>query len=350
MGSLTFDGVAKRYGAVTALAALTLDVDDGEALCLLGPSGAGKSTALRLAAGLEDVSAGRLLIDGVDVTRRPASKRDVAMVFQSYALFPHLTVAENIGFGLSVRRVPKHEIRDRVASVAELVGCAQHLQRRPAQLSGGERQRVAVARALVRRPGILLLDEPLSNLDPPLRADMRTELRRLHHSVGTTMVHVTHDQYEALAFGDRVAVVRDGQLEQTAAPDDIYRQPVNRFVATFVGQPRMNVLPATRTGDDIVVGPFRLPGRLIADDFLDAGIRPEHLQLGDPDGVRARVELVEGLGDSVIAHLLAGAQRLVARWTTDVGVRAGDEVLIGAPPHRWILFDRRTGRTLRHAS
>jgi ABC-type sugar transport system ATPase subunit len=350
MGSLTFEGVAKRYGTVKALAALDLEVAEGEALCLLGPSGAGKSTALRLAAGLEDVSAGRLLIDGVDVTRRPAAKRDVAMVFQSYALFPHLTVAENIGFGLAVRRVPKQEIRDRVANVAELVGCAQHLLRRPAQLSGGERQRVAVARALARQPAILLLDEPLSNLDPPLRADMRTELRRLHRSVGTTMVHVTHDQYEALAIGERVAVVRDGQLEQIAAPDDIYRRPVNRFVATFVGQPRMNVLPATRAGEDIVAGPFRLPGRLVADECLDAGIRPEHLRLGDPDGVPARVELVEGIGDSVIAYLLAGAQRVVARCTTDVGVRAGDEVLVGAPPHRWILFDRRTGRTLRHAS
>ena len=191
--------MGKRYGDVTALDALDLDVGDGEAVCVLGPSGAGKSTALRLAAGLERVSVGRVLIDGTDVTVRPAAQRDISMVFQTYALFPHLDVAENIGFGLAVRKVPAAERTRRVAEVAELVGCGELLHRRPAQLSGGERQRVALARALVRQPAILLLDEPLSNLDPPLRADMRVELRRLHDTVGTTMVHVTHDQLEALA-------------------------------------------------------------------------------------------------------------------------------------------------------
>ena len=201
---LTFDDVGKRYGDVAALAALDLDVGDGEAVCVLGPSGSGKSTALRLAAGLERVTAGRVLIDGTDVTSRPAAQRDISMVFQSYALFPHLDVADNIGFGLAVRKVPKRDIRRRVGEIAALVGCGHLLARRPRQLSGGERQRVALARAMVRQPAILLLDEPLSNLDPPLRADMRVELRRLHDSVGTTMVHVTHDQVEALTIGDRV--------------------------------------------------------------------------------------------------------------------------------------------------
>jgi len=350
MASLTFDGVGKRYGAVTALAALDLDVGDGEAVCVLGPSGAGKSTALRLAAGLEQVSSGRVLIEGRDVTRRAAAQRDVAMVFQSYALFPHLDVAENIGFGLSVRKVPKAEIHRRVAEVAELVGCGHRLGHRPAQLSGGERQRVAVARALVRHPAILLLDEPLSNLDPQLRAELRTELRRLHDSVGTTMLHVTHDQYEALAIGDRVAVVRDGRLEQAAPPDDVYRRPATRFVATFVGHPQMNVLPAERNGATITAGPFHLPGGVVPDGELDAGIRPEHLQLGDPDGIPADVELVERAGDVVVAHLLAGAQRLVGRFGAAAGIRAGDRVVVGAPACRWFFFDRASGSTVRYAS
>jgi multiple sugar transport system ATP-binding protein len=350
MARLTFEAVGKRYGTVTALAALDLDVGDGEALCLLGPSGAGKSTALRLAAGLEPVSSGRVLIDRLDVTRRPAAQRDLAMVFQSYALFPHLDVAENIGFGLAVRKVPKGEIRRLVGDVADLVGCGHLLHRRPAQLSGGERQRVAVARALVRRPAILLLDEPLSNLDPSLRADMRAELRRLHDSVGSTMVHVTHDQFEALAIGDRVAIVRDGELEQAASPDDIYRRPANRFVATFVGQPRMNVLDATRTGAELAVGPFRLPARLAPDGPVDAGIRPEHLQLGDPDGVPADVELVERAGDVTIAHLRVGAHRLVGRFGSDTGIRSGDRIVVGAPARRWYLFDRDTGCTVRFAA
>ena len=359
MASLTFDAVAKRFGPVTALASLDLDVDDGEAVCVLGPSGSGKSTALRLAAGLERVTSGRVLIDGLDVTHRPAAQRDVAMVFQSYALFPHLDVAENIGFGLAVRKVAKAEARARVAEAAAMVGCTELLGRRPSQLSGGERQRVALARALVRQPKILLLDEPLSNLDPQLRADMRTELRRLHDSVGTTMIHVTHDQHEALAIGDRVAVVRAGVLEQTAAPDDIYERPVNRFVATFVGHPRMNVLPATRRVDSIEAGPFSLPGRLLgshgstlpdAGAHIDAGIRPEDLRLGAVDGVPMIVDFVEGVGDSVVAHLLASGHRLAARFTPGTRVRSGDQVSVGALAHRWFLFDRESGRTLRFAT
>jgi ABC-type sugar transport system ATPase subunit len=350
MARLTLDRVGKRYGAVTALSALDLDVGDGEAMCVLGPSGSGKSTALRLAAGLERVSAGRVLIDGNDVTDRPAAQRDVSMVFQSYALFPHLDVAGNIGFGLAVRKVPKGEIRRRVSAVADLVGCAGLLDRRPAQLSGGERQRVALARAMVRQPAILLLDEPLSNLDPPLRADLRVELRRLHDSVGTTMVHVTHDQSEALAIGDRVAVVRAGCLEQTASPDDIYRRPVNRFVATFVGQPRINLMAARRDGENIVAGPFSLPGRRAPAVDLEAGIRPEHLRLGDPQGVHCDVELVEGSGDSVVAHLLAGTHRLVARFRADDRVRVGDRIVVGAPAERWFLFDAACGRTVAFTS
>lgn len=350
MARLTFDCVGKRYGGVLALDDLELDVGDGEVLCVLGPSGSGKTTALRLAAGLERVSSGRMLIDGRDVTRRPAAQREISMVFQSAALFPHLDAAENIGFGLAVRKVPKSEIRERVAVVADLVGCTGLLHRRPDQLSGGERQRVALARAMVRRPSVLLLDEPLSNLDPQLRADVRIELRRLNDLVGTTMVHVTHDQYDGLMIGDRVAVVRHGRLEQTGSPDDVYHRPANVFVATFVGQPRMNVVPATRSAAAIEAGPFSLPDRLSTEHVLDAGIRPEDLRLGDPDGVPGIVELVEGGGDSVFAHLVAGTHRFVARIGGGASVRAGDGVLVGAPAHRWFLFDRRTGRTVRFAT
>ena len=346
MAGLTLVEVGKRYGSVAALTAIDLDVGDGEAVCVLGPSGSGKSTALRLAAGLERVTTGRILIDGVDVTGRPAAQRDVSMVFQNYALFPHLDVAENIGFGLAVRKVDKREARRRVAAIAELVGCAPLLGRRPHQLSGGERQRVALARALVRQPALLLLDEPLSNLDPPLRADLRVELRRLHDTIGTTMVHVTHDQLEALSISDRVAVVREGRLEQTGSPDDVYRRPANRFVATFVGAPRMNVLPAVRSGNALRVGPFDLPARLAPVGDLSAGIRPDHLRLAD-GGVTARVDLIEGTGDSVIAHLVAGAHRLVARFGVDVAVRAGDVVAVEAPVDRWYLFDEPSGRTVR---
>jgi ABC-type sugar transport system ATPase subunit len=307
-----------------------------------------------LAAGLERVSSGRVWMDGADVTALPAAQRNVSMVFQSYALFPHLDVAGNVGFGLAVRRVPKAEARARIVRAAELVGCGHLLDRRPAQLSGGERQRVALARALVRQPAILLLDEPLSNLDPQLRADMRAELRRLHRTVGTTMVHVTHDQHEAVTVGDRIAVVHDGLLEQAGTPDDIYWRPANRFVATFVGSPRMNLLAARRRGGALACGPFTVPlteaGPPITSNALEAGIRPEHLRLTGPGGVPAVIELVEGLGEDVYAHLDAAGHPLVARFPADQRVRRGERVNVVAPPERWYVFDAATGHTLRHAA
>ncbi|HET9508035.1 MAG TPA: ABC transporter ATP-binding protein, partial [Gaiellaceae bacterium] len=235
MSGLALEGVTKRFGDVGALAGLDLDVRAGELLVVLGPSGCGKTTLLRLVAGLEEPTAGRILIGGRDVTAVRPGRRNVSMVFQSYALFPHLSVAENIGFGLLVRDVPKAEAARRVRAAAVSVGCEELLERRPHELSGGERQRVALARALVREPDVFLFDEPLSNLDADLRVQMRAELRLLHERVGGTTVHVTHDQVEALVLGDRVAVLRAGVLQQVGTPEEIWSRPANRFVARFVG-------------------------------------------------------------------------------------------------------------------
>ena len=286
MTGLAVEGLVKRYGSIEALRGLALEVADGELVVVLGPSGSGKSTLLRVVAGLEEADDGAVRIRGRDVTRLPPGRRNVSMVFQSYALFPHMTVAENIGFGLVVRGASTAEARERVAAAAELAGCAAFLERRPAELSGGERQRVALARALVREPDLFLLDEPLSNLDAELRGRMRTELKALHRRVGATMLYVTHDQVEALMLGDRVAVLADGALQQVGTPDEVWARPANRFVARFVGSPPMNIVA---------------PGGAVAVDGLpdrpvELGVRPEHVRArwggsrGDGRARRARRE------------------------------------------------------------
>ena len=244
MAAVAWTGVRKDYDGVAALRGIDLEAAAGELLAVLGPSGSGKSTLLRVTAGLEPVTAGGVSIGGRDVTRVSPGRRNVAMVFQTYALFPHLDVAENIGFGLEAREVPRRERRGRIIEAARVVGCSDLLDRRPAELSGGERQRVALARALVRDPDVFLLDEPLSNLDAQLRAQMRTELKELQRRVGATMVYVTHDQVEALTLGDRLAVLRAGSLHQVGTPDEVFERPADRFVAGFVGTPAMNFLPA----------------------------------------------------------------------------------------------------------
>ncbi|BCL18071.1 ABC transporter ATP-binding protein [Micromonospora sagamiensis] len=308
---LALAGVSAAYRGTEVLHDVDLDVARGELLVVLGPSGAGKSTVLRVVAGLEPVTAGRVLIAGRDVTALRPGRRDVSMVFQSYALFPHLTVAENIAFGLEVRDVPRTAARERARAAAETVGCAELLGRRPGQLSGGERQRVALARALVREPAVFLLDEPLSNLDQALRVEMRTELRALHDRLGATMVHVTHDQTEALVLADRIAVLRDGRVEQVGTPDEIWRRPASVFVARFVGSPAMNLLPAgalTPAGD---APPLPATGRQL-------GFRPEAVTLTDPasdgDGGPAVTDRVEVVGEDAYAYLtLPGGHPVVAR-------------------------------------
>ncbi|MGH2897136.1 MAG: ABC transporter ATP-binding protein, partial [Solirubrobacteraceae bacterium] len=245
---LVLDALEKRYGALRALAGLSLAVAEGELLAVLGPSGSGKSTALRVVAGLERVDSGRVLIGGRDVTALEPARRDVAMVFQSFALFPHLTVRDNIGFGLAARRAPAAERARRVMEAAQVLGLEGLLDRRPQALSGGERQRVALARALAGRPAVLLMDEPLSNLDAPLRERARTEIRRLHRETGATVVYVTHDQAEALSLGERVAVLDGGRLRQIGTPDEIYERPADSFVAGFVGSPPMNLVSVQVAG------------------------------------------------------------------------------------------------------
>jgi ABC-type sugar transport system ATPase subunit len=347
LAGLELVDVHKRYGEVAALRGLDLTVEEGELLVLVGPSGCGKTTALRAAAGLEEVTEGTIRIGGRDVTQKPPAARNVAMVFQSYALFPHLSVAENIGFGLRARRVARTETRERVGRAAAVVGCETLLERKPHELSGGERQRVALARALVREPDVFLLDEPLSNLDAQLRVEMRAELRRLHDRLGATMVYVTHDQVEALTMGDRVAVLREGVLQQVAAPDDVYRRPANRFVATFVGSPAMNVLPARVEDGRLRAGPFSFELPANADGRrLEVGIRPEHLAIV-PEGARAVVELVEPAGNETFVHLDADGVALVARLEPDRAPTVGSSARVAVSvPGRVHVFDAETGEAL----
>ncbi len=348
MAGLEYATVHKRYGDVVALRGLDLDVGDGELLVLVGPSGCGKTTALRTAAGLEDVSAGTIRIGGRDVTGLPPAERNVAMVFQSYALFPHLTVAENIGFGLRARRVPRAEASERVEAAARVVGCDALLERRPHELSGGERQRVALARALVREPGVFLLDEPLSNLDAQLRVEMRAELRRLHDRLGATMVYVTHDQVEALTMGDRVAVLSAGALQQVGDPDEVYRRPANRFVATFLGSPAMNVLPATVEDGRLRAGPFAFDAPPeAAGRRIEVGIRPEHIAL-TVGGAPAVVEVVEAAGNETFLHLDAAGRRLVVRAGPDERPAVGSTVAVAVAVRGQVhLFDAESGDALR---
>jgi multiple sugar transport system ATP-binding protein len=285
MAHIDFQHVTKVYpGDVLALDDVSLEIGDGEFIALVGPSGCGKSTLLRALAGLEEVTSGSISIGGRDVTDLAPRHRDVAMVFQSYALYPHMSVRQNLGYGLKVRRMPKAEIRGRVDEVAKLLGLSELLERRPAQLSGGQRQRVAMGRAIVRKPQAFLMDEPLSNLDAKLRVGMRASLSQLHQKLGVTTVYVTHDQVEAMTLGQRVAVMRDGRILQVDAPQRLYEQPRDLFVAGFIGSPAMNLVDATVDGDDVVFGQFRVPLNPLrrpasgAPERVVLGIRPESFE------------------------------------------------------------------------
>ncbi|GIW41887.1 MAG: ABC transporter ATP-binding protein [Candidatus Binatia bacterium] len=354
MAEVRLERVTKVYpGGHRAVAGVDLAVHDGELLVVVGPSGCGKSTLLRLVAGLEFPTEGRVFVGGEDVTELPPQKRDVAMVFQNYALYPHKTVRENLAFPLRVRGVARDQIDRRVWQVAQMLGLSALLDRRPAQLSGGQRQRVALGRAIVRRPKAFLLDEPLSNLDARLRVETRAELARIRRRLGVTMLYVTHDQEEAMTLGDRIAVMNEGRFEQVAPPLEIYRRPGTLYVARFVGSPSMNVYPAhALAGAEKVAvdtGFFRvfLPRPKVSGRLL-LGIRPEDVKLvaaGERDAVGV-VEIVQPLGASDVVHLALegpGESKMTAVCPAEEAPRPGDRVGLRFPPDRVHLFDAETG-------
>jgi multiple sugar transport system ATP-binding protein len=332
MASVTYDHVTKQFDGVAAVDDFTVEVADGEFLVLVGPSGCGKSTALRMLAGLEEVSDGRILIGERVVNNLAPGARDIAMVFQSYALYPHMSVYDNLAFGLRNKGMPKPEIEKQVRRAADILGLEPLLKRKPKQLSGGQRQRVALGRAIVREPVAFLMDEPLSNLDAQLRVATRAEILKLQQSLGTTTIYVTHDQVEAMTMGDRIAVMNHGVLQQIGTPEELYRTPHNVFVAGFIGSPAMNLIPAP------------LVGAGGADQI--AGFRPEHVAVGNgrPDRVHchARVEVVEYLGDEQLVHLVLQDTPVQAKLGVDERIEHGMEMGFSIPRDKVLLFDAET--------
>jgi multiple sugar transport system ATP-binding protein len=383
MAAIELERVTKVFsGGVVAVDDVSLRVEDGEFMVLVGPSGCGKSTLLRAVAGLEDITSGTISIAGRDVTDLAPRRRDIAMVFQSYALYPHMSVRQNLGYGLKVRRTPKAEVKRRVDEVAKLLGLDELLERKPAQLSGGQRQRVAMGRAIARQPQAFLMDEPLSNLDAKLRVGMRASLAQLHQTLGVTTVYVTHDQVEAMTLGQRVAVMRDGRILQVDAPQQLYEQPRDLFVAGFIGSPAMNLVEATVDDGDVVFGEFRVPladarrpaarsGRVVLgirpENFEDAAFAPADLPVLD-----VSVVVLEELGSDAHAYFRVDAPRITsevleAEGEVDEGLVAEPVTLLNArvdprtaasvggalrlavDPSRFHFFDPDTGASLVHA-
>ena len=361
MATVTFDHVFKRFaGDVVAVNDLDLKVADGEFLVLVGPSGCGKTTALRCIAGLETISEGRLLIGDQVVNDVAPKDRDIAMVFQSYALYPHMSVFDNLAFGLKLRKMPKAEIDTRVREAAGILGLDRYLDRKPKALSGGQRQRVALGRAIVREPKVFLMDEPLSNLDAKLRVQTRAEIARIHRRLGTTIVYVTHDQVEAMTMGDRIAVMKDGLLQQVGTPEELYLHPANLFVAGFIGSPAMNFVTVTTAGGEVMMGKSRLslagePARVVAAQTpgknLTIGFRPEHLALANGSGDAATrfpavVDVVEYLGNEELIHARAEENDIVCLLPSDRKVKAGDNVELAVPLDRLFVFDPESEKAL----
>ena len=354
MAGVTFDEVSKVYPDGTrAVDAMDLEIADGEFMVLVGPSGCGKTTALRCAAGLEEISEGELRIGDRVVNEVPPKDRDIAMVFQSYALYPHMSVFENLAFGLRRQKTPKQEIKRRVQEAAGILGLEALLDKKPKALSGGQRQRVALGRAIVREPAAFLMDEPLSNLDAKLRVQTRAEILRLQRRLGTTTIYVTHDQVEAMTMGDRIAVMRDGLLQQVGRPQDLYNHPVNLFVAAFIGSPAMNFATTRTEGEALMLGRAKLElvdraARAAAQrprgSELVIGFRPEDLRVldGQVDGmvrIPARIDVVEYLGHEHLIHAQAEGHELVALIPSDRTLNSGDDVDFGVPVEKLHLFD-----------
>jgi multiple sugar transport system ATP-binding protein len=353
MASVSVANARKNYGHLEILHGVDIEIKDGEFVILVGPSGCGKSTLLRMIAGLEEISDGRISIGGRVVNHVAPKERDIAMVFQSYALYPHMTVEANMGFSLRLAKAPKEEIRTRVREAAEILGLEKLLDRHPRNLSGGQRQRVAMGRAIVRQPQVFLFDEPLSNLDAKLRVQMRSEIKQLHQRLKTTTIYVTHDQIEAMTMADKIVVMRDGYVEQIGSPLDLYDSPANRFVAGFIGSPGMNFIEGKISNDGpiefIAQGGARLP---IPTDVSVArgqdvvyGIRPEHLTINQ-GGAQAEVMLIEPTGAETQISVDMGGATIVATVRDRLALRAGDTISIAADPSKVHLFDVVSGRTL----
>jgi multiple sugar transport system ATP-binding protein len=352
MATVTFDKATRIYqaGQAPAVDSLDLTIEDGEFLVLVGPSGCGKSTTLRMLAGLEPVDEGAVFIGDRDVTMVPPKDRDIAMVFQSYALYPHMTVAENIGFHLKIKKIDDAERQRRVQDAATILDLTEYLERKPAKLSGGQRQRVAMGRAIVRQPQVFLMDEPLSNLDAKLRVQTRTQIAALQRRLGVTTVYVTHDQVEAMTMADRVAVLKDGLLQQCASPRDLFTKPVNLFVAGFIGSPAMNLMAARMEGTAAHVGSLEVPmtpeqRAATTSDRVVVGVRPEGWLVATAGGLDCDVELVEELGSESYLYCRAGGvdEQVVARTEGLSPVRMGDRISLVPGPSAVHLFDADSG-------
>ncbi len=361
MVRVTLDNVSKFFGKVKAVVDLELEIRDGEFVALLGPSGCGKTTTLLMVAGIYKPTRGRILFDDEDVTDLPPKDRNIGMVFQSYALYPHMTVYDNIAFPLKLKKVPKQEIDRKVREVAKLLQIDELLGRKPAQLSGGQRQRVALGRALVKEPDVLLLDEPLSNLDAKLRILMRAEIKRLQKELGITTIYVTHDQVEAMSMADRIAVMNKGRLQQYADPQTLYNKPANLFVAGFIGSPPMNLIEGSvveENGAYYFVTPsfkYRLPkeiGELVASKTSDVilGIRPEDIRIvigdGDDTAINGKVYVVEPLGRDLLVNVKAGDTLFKILAPADLQLESGQDILMAPDERKIHIFDKKTGKAI----
>ncbi|MBW1873100.1 MAG: sn-glycerol-3-phosphate ABC transporter ATP-binding protein UgpC [Deltaproteobacteria bacterium] len=360
MAEVTLKGVSKRYGKVLAVSDVNLEIEDGELLVLVGPSGCGKSTTLRMIAGLEEISEGDLSIGGQRVNDVHPKDRDIAMVFQSYALYPHMNVENNMSFGLKMRRIKKAEIKKRVGEAAEILGLTDLLKRKPKELSGGQRQRVAMGRAIVRKPKVFLFDEPLSNLDARLRVQVRAEIAKLHRRIGTTIIYVTHDQVEAMTLADRIVVMEGGIVQQVGAPLEVFEHPKNRFVAGFIGSPAMNFFPCQLTEESTLAGDgFIIPvpksckhavtGRT---GRVELGVRPVNLKIEDPiqpqkpDRFRATVEVKEPMGVETFLNLRIGDLEITVREEARTEVQVGNQVDVVPDMEQAHLFDKKTSEVI----
>jgi len=350
MADLQIRNLRKDYGSVTVIPDLSLDVADGEFVVLVGPSGCGKSTLLRMIAGLEEISGGDLVVGGARTNDVPPQKRDMAMVFQSYALFPHMSVRDNIAFGPRIRGEGRDRIEAGVKRASEILNLADYLNRAPGQLSGGQRQRVAMGRSIVRDPKVFLFDEPLSNLDAKLRISMRTEIKALHQKLGTTIVYVTHDQIEAMTMADRIVVMNEGRIEQVGSPLDLYDRPANRFVAGFLGSPAMSFLPALKVGGGIAIDGA---GTVPSGDFgmapgakVTLGIRPESFVHDEAGPIDFTVSVIEPTGPEIHAFGTIGAHEVRVVFRERMNMRPGDVIRLSVPPERLHLFDAATGARL----